>query len=108
MEQDQEGEEERERVEGWVDREWAAAEAAEWAVPGPEPDRGEDVSARPAEPPLPISQGFPVLRPGARNAGLPWFGHKSASKLEHRINTKLMPVGRLIAWLIYEVSEKDW
>ncbi len=55
MEQDQEGEEERERVEGWVDREWAAAEAAEWEVPGPVPVPGEDVSAPRAARLLPIS-----------------------------------------------------
>ena len=55
MEQDQEGEEERERVEGWVDREWAAAAAAEWAVPGPVPVPGEDVSAPRAARLLPIS-----------------------------------------------------
>jgi len=55
MEQDQEGEEERERVEGWVDREWAAAEEAEWAVPGPVPVPGEDVSAPRAARLLPIS-----------------------------------------------------
>jgi hypothetical protein len=55
MEQDQEGEEERERVEGWVDREWAAAEAVEWEVRGPVPVPGEDVSAPRAARLLPIS-----------------------------------------------------
>ena len=55
MEQDQEGEEERERVEGWVDREWAVEEEAEWAVPGLVPVPGEDVSAPRAARQLPIS-----------------------------------------------------
>ena len=75
MEQDQEGAAARERGEGWVDREWAAAEEeAEWAGPGP--DREAVVSVRSAEPPLPISWVAPVIRLNALNAALLWPGRK--------------------------------
>jgi hypothetical protein len=67
MEQDQEGGEDRERVEGWVDREWEAA-AAEWVAPDPGLAPGEGVSARFAALPLHIRQAFPALITNARNA----------------------------------------
>ncbi len=74
MEQDQEGEEDPERIEEWVELEWEVVEE-EWAVPVPEPDQEEDVSARPVELLLPISRESPVLRPDVPNAGRLWSGH---------------------------------
>jgi hypothetical protein len=71
MEQDQEGGEDRERVEVCGDREWEAAEAVEEWATGPGLDQGEDVSARLVALPLHIRPVFPALITNARNAEQP-------------------------------------
>jgi len=69
-----------ERAEEWGGLEWEVVEE-EWAVPVPEWDQEEGVSARPVELLPPISRESPVPRPDAPNAGQLWCGRKSGGKL---------------------------